>query len=135
MSFALSGDLQGAVYRALTTNTALAAVVGTAIYDAVPQGTLPVIYVRLGSEEAVDASDVSGDGAVHRFTVSVITTRPGFADAKAAAGAVADVLHDGDLALDHGHLVSLRFERARAKRIDGMSARQIDLRFRARISS
>jgi len=134
MSFALSGDLQGAVYQALSGDAALAGVVGTAIYDAVPQGALPEIYVRLGSEATVDASDVSGDGAVHRFTVSVITTRPGFADAKAVAGAVTDVLHDGDLALDHGHLVSLRFERATAKRIDAMSARQIDLRFRARVS-
>jgi hypothetical protein len=135
MSFALSGDLQGAVYQALSSDAALAAIVGTAIYDAVPQGTLPVIYVRLGSEDAVDASDVSGHGAVHRFTVSVITTRPGFADAKAAAGAVTDVLHDGELGLDQGHLVSLRFERATAKRIDALSARQIDLRFRARVSS
>lgn len=135
MSFALSGDLQGAVYQALAGDAALAAVVGTAVYDAVPQGRLPEIYVRLGSEQAVDASDVSGDGAVHRFTVSVITTRPGYADAKAAAGAITDVLHDGDLTLDWGHLVSLRFERATAKRIDGLSARQIDLRFRARVSS
>jgi hypothetical protein len=133
MSFAFSGALQGAVYQALAADAALAAIVGTAIYDAMPAGALPEIYVRLGSEQAVDASDVSGDGAVHRFEVSVITTRPGFADAKAAGAAISDVLHDGALALEQRHLVSLRLERATAKRIDGMSARQIDLRFRARV--
>ena len=133
MSFAMSGELQAAVYQALTGDVALSGIVGTAIYDAVPAGTLPVIYVRLGSEVAVDAADVTGHGAVHRMTISVITTSPGFADAKAAAGAISDVLHDAQLALARGHLVSLRFEQARAKRIDAVSARQIDLRFRARV--
>lgn len=133
MSFAVSGPLQTAVYQALVADAALAGIVGTAIYDAVPAGNLPSIYVRLGSEVAVDASDISGDGAVHRFTISVITTNPGFADAKAAAGAISDVLHDADFALARGRLVSMRFERAAARRIDAVSARQIDLRFRARV--
>lgn len=133
MSFAVSGPLQTAVYQALVADAALAGIVGTAIYDAVPAGNLPSIYVRLGSEVAVDASDISGDGAVHRFTISVITTNPGFADAKSAAGAISDVLHDADLALSRGRLVSMRFERAAARRIDAVSARQIDLRFRARV--
>ena len=121
MSFALSGPLQAAVYGALTADAALAALVGSDIYDAVPSGALPPIYVRLGSE------------AVHQFTVSVITTNPGFASAKAVAGAVSDVLHDANLILSRGRLVSLQFDRATARRIDTASARQIDLRFRARV--
>lgn len=133
MSFALSGPLQAAVYGALTGDAALAALIGSDIYDAVPSGALPAIYVRLGSEAVRDASDVSGAGAVHRFTVSVITTNPGFASAEAVGAAVSDVLHDADLALSRGRLVSLQFERATARRIDTASARQIDLRFRARV--
>ena len=133
MSFALSGPLQAAVYGALTGDAALAALVGSDVYDAVPSGALPAIYVQLGSEAVRDASDVSGAGAVHQFTVSVITSNPGFASAKAAAGAVSDVLHDAALVLNRGRLVSLQFERASARRIDAAAGRQIDLRFRARV--
>ncbi|MDF3413442.1 DUF3168 domain-containing protein [Sulfitobacter sp. M57] len=133
MSFAMSGPLQRAVYETLNADSALGGIVGSAIYDAVPTGTLPVIYVRLGSEEVRDASDGSGAGAVHRFTVSVITSSPGFAQAKEAAAAISDVLHDGDLVLSRGRLVSLRFERARAARVEAAATRQIDLRFAARV--
>lgn len=134
MSYAVSGALQAAVFGALSGDAALANLVGTAIYDAVPVGIVPDIYVRLGSETVREASDGSGAGAVHFLTVSVITTNPGFATAKAAATAVSDVLHEAELTLTRGTLVSLRFERAAARRIDAASARQIDLRFRARVS-
>ncbi|QUJ77405.1 DUF3168 domain-containing protein [Sulfitobacter albidus] len=134
MSYAYSAALQTAIFGALSADAALSQEVGDAIYDAVPSGTLPDIYVRLGSESVRDASDASGAGSAHQVTVSVITTAPGFASAKRAAGAVSDALHEADLTLDAGRLVSLRFERATARRIDGASARQIDLRFRARIS-
>ena len=103
MSYAVSGALQAAVFAALSGDAALAALVGSAIYDAVPAGTVPDLYVRLGTETVREASDGSGAGAVHLLTVSVITTNPGFA-------------------------------RAAARRIDAASARQIDLRFRARVS-
>lgn len=133
MSFAMSGPLQAAVYDVLSTDAAVAGIVGGAVYDAVPTGSLPPIYVRLGSETVTDASDVSGDGATHRFTVSVITTSPGFAQAKAAAGAVSDALHNGDFSLSRGRLVSLRFERAQVRRLESAATRQIDLRFAARV--
>ncbi|MEH6830867.1 MAG: DUF3168 domain-containing protein [Sulfitobacter sp.] len=134
MTYAISAALQSAVFAALNGDAALTSLVGAGIYDAVPAGSVPDIYVRLGSEVVREASDVSGDGAVHFFTVSVITTNPGFSSAKAAAAAVSDALHDADLTLVRGILISLRFERAAARRIDAASARQIDLRFRARVS-
>lgn len=133
MSFAMSEPLQRAIYDALSADSALGMIVGTAIYDAVPAGTLPLIYVRLGSEEVKDASDCSGAGAVHKFTVSVITSSPGFAQAKRAAAAISDVLHGGDLTLTRGQLVYLRFERARALRVESAATRQIDLRFVAQV--
>ncbi|MEM9968315.1 MAG: DUF3168 domain-containing protein [Pseudomonadota bacterium] len=133
MSYALSGPLQTAVYDALRGDAALSSIVGSAIYDAVPIGAVPTIYVRLGGEEVIDASDFTGAGAVHTITVSVITTEPGFALAKAAAGAISDLLHDADLTLSRGRLVSLFFQQAKAVRIEAVSARQIDMRFRARV--
>ena len=134
MSYAVSGALQAAVFAALSGDSVLGALVGSAIYDAVPAGSVPDLYVRLGAETVREASDGSGAGAVHSLTVSVITTNPGFASAKAAATAVSDVLHGANLALARGRLVSMQFERATARRIDAASARQIDLRFRARVS-
>lgn len=134
MSYAVSGALQAAVFAALSGDAALGTLVGSAIYDAVPAGTVPDLYVRLGTETVREASDGSGAGAVHALTISVITTNPGFASAKAAATAVSDALNGADLALTRGTLVSIQFERATARRIDAASARQIDLRFRARVS-
>ncbi len=133
MSFAMSGPLQAAVYDALTADAALGAIVGTAVYDAIPSGALPPIYVRLGSEDVRDASDGSGAGAMHRLTVSVITSGPGFAQAKAAAAAISDLLHEGALTLSRGRLVYMRFERARVARVESAATRQIDLRFAARV--
>ena len=50
-----------------------------------------------------------------------------------AAGAVSDALHEADLTLLRGRLVSLRFERARAYQIENSTGRRIDLTFRARV--
>ncbi|MEP2920997.1 MAG: DUF3168 domain-containing protein [Sulfitobacter sp.] len=133
MTYAISGALQTAVFEALSADALLSGLVGTAIYDAVPVGSLPQLYIRLGSETVRDASDISGDGAEHVLTVSVITTNPGFSGAKAVAAAVSDALHNAPLTLSRGRLVSLRFDRAAAQRIDGATGRQIDLRFRARV--
>ncbi len=96
MSFALSGPLQATVFNYLSADAPLAALVGDAIYDAMPAGTVPDTYVQLGGETVRDASDGSGDGAVHLFTVSVFTTVAGFAGAKAVAGAVSDALQNAD---------------------------------------
>lgn len=133
MSYGVSAALQSAIYDALRSDVALVALVGAAVYDALPAGNLPDLYVRLGSETVRDASDVSGAGAAHTLDISVITTNRGFSSAKAAAVAVNDALHDAALVLSRGRLVSLRFERATAARVDAGAGRQIDLRFRARV--
>ncbi|MGB7243270.1 MAG: DUF3168 domain-containing protein [Sulfitobacter sp.] len=133
MSYAMAGALQAAIYTALVGDTALDALVSGAIYDAVPSGTAPDTYVSVGQETARDASDKTGNGAVHLVDVAVITTEPGFASAKAVAAAISDVLSDADLTLSRGRLVSLRFVRAQAVRIDASAAREIRLRFRARV--
>lgn len=132
MSYGVSAALQGAVYQRLTGDAALTALVGSAIYDALPSGTLPDLYVSLGPEEARDRSDKTGAGALHLFTISVVSAAAGFQAAKDAAAAVSDALVDAPLSLTRGTLVSLQFDRARAQRLtDG--TRRIDLRFRARV--
>jgi hypothetical protein len=133
MSYSVSAALQAAVYQALIGDASLAGLVGTAIYDAIPTGTLPVTYVTLGPEIVRDRSDKSGYGAEHNFTISVVTETAGFGAAKAVAAAESDVLNDADLSLSRGRLVALRFDRATAKRIGLGATRQIDLRFSARV--
>ncbi|MFY2824793.1 DUF3168 domain-containing protein [Ruegeria sp. MALMAid1280] len=134
MSYGVSAALQAAVYQQLSGDARVSTLSGAAIYDAVPTGSVPQTNVTLGPEEVQDASDRTGAGAVHRFTVSVMSEAAGFGAAKALAGAVCDALEGAALNLDRGRLVGLWFERASARRTGtGGAVRQIDLRFRARV--
>ena len=133
MSYGVAAALQTAIYQALTGDAVLSGLVGSDIYDAIPAGSVPALYVALGPELARDRSDKTGDGAEHEFTVSVVTDSAGFAQAKEAAAAVSDALVDADLALSRGSLVSLNFYRAKAARIGSADERRIDLIFKARV--
>lgn len=134
MTYAIAGDLQGAVYQHLLGDSAVSALVGTAIYDALPMGEMPETYVSIGAETVRDRSDISGTGAEHRFTVSVISDGAGFARAKAVAGAIGDALLNRDLPLERGRLVGMWFDRADARRTGKAGrVRRIDMRFRARV--
>lgn len=133
MSYGASHALQSAIYDRLINDGALASLVGPAIYDAIPAGTLPQTYVTLGPEEARAASDRSGHGAWHRVTISVVTDGAGFHAAKQVATAISDALIDAPLVLSRGQLSALNFTRARARREGSADLRRIDLTFRARI--
>ncbi len=133
MTYAVSGALQRAVYEKLVSDVALAALVGSAIYDAPqPAGASDAPeHVTLGEETARAASTKTSAGAVHDFNVSVHSKSEGFAKAKAVAAAVCDALVDASLTLVRGHLVALRFVWARAERGEPGEPRKIILRFRA----
>lgn len=133
MTYGISAALQGAVYQALAADVTLTGLVGSSIYDSAPPGIVSGTYVSLGPEEVTEASDATGYGALHEFTVSVVTDAAGFAQAKAAAGAVSDALVDAPLTLSRGTLVALNFHRAVAKRVQDADVRRIDLIFRARV--
>lgn len=133
MSYGISAALQVAVFQHLTLDASLVALVGTDIYDALPSGVLPSAYVSLGPETVRNKSDVTGYGALHIFTVSVVTDVAGFDTAKNIGAAVSDALVDADLTLTRGQLVSLNFYRASAKRVGTGQGRRIDLTFHARV--
>ena len=134
MSYAMAGALQAAVYDLLSNDAALAALVGGAIYDGLPAGTVPETYVSLGQETVRDRSDKGGAGALHRFTVSVVSTAQGFSTAKQAAAAISDALADAAPPLSRGRVVGIWFERASAERTGSAGEiRRIDLKFRARV--
>jgi hypothetical protein len=130
MSYGAAAALQAAIHDRLV---ALPELAGIAIHDALPPASGPETFVLIGQEEVRDASDRSGGGAEHRLTVSVVSRRAGFAQAKAVAVAISDALVGADLALTRGRLVGLWFLRAEARRIDNGAVRRIDQIFRARV--
>lgn len=132
MSMGVSAALQAAVYQHLSADSAVSALVGSDIYDALPPGDLPPLYVALGDETVRDASDMTGTGAWHDLVVAVISDAAGFQAAKDVAGAIGDALIGADLVLARGRLVGLRFLRAQARRESG-GLRRINLTFRARV--
>ena len=135
MSYAGTIALQGAVYLQLRTDPAVGALVGDAIYDAMPAAAPSGTYVSLGPEVAKDAGDMTARAATHDSVVSVVSgadeETAGFQSVKAAAAAVADALESADLPLDTGRLTGLWFLRATALRADTGSGRRVDLTFRA----
>jgi len=132
MSYAVAAALQAGVYQILRDDAGVGDLVGNKIYDAVPKGRLPDLYIALGPEKALDASDKTGRGAWHEFAVSVISDDAGFQGAKEVSAAVCDALIDADMALERGRLVALNFKRAQAQR-EKAGRRRVDLIFRARV--
>lgn len=130
MSYAAAAALQSAVFSTLSAAPALAQV---QIVDAIPPGGGLGTFVLLGPEEVLDASDKSGGGAEHRFTVSVISDAAGFLAAKSVAAEVSQALVDATPAMTVGRVVGIGFLKAVAKRLDDGDVRRIDLTFRARI--
>ncbi|MTH64586.1 DUF3168 domain-containing protein [Paracoccus shanxieyensis] len=136
MSYAATAALQAAVYQALRGSDALEALVGDAIYDAMPVAAPTGTYVSLGPEDVRDAGDMTGAGSQHDFVVSVLSGSDdanGFGAVKAAAVAVSEALETAELSLESGHLVGMWFQRARARRAENGAGRRVDLTFRARI--
>lgn len=134
MTYAAGEAVQAALYDRLRNDAGLATLVGGAVYDRPPDGALPPLYVLIGPEEVRDASDITGGGARHDVTVTVIATAAGFAPAKAAAGEVSRALtRDPPPALARGRVVGIWFLRARSRLTGTAGARRIDLRFRLRI--
>jgi hypothetical protein len=130
MSYHAAAALQSAVYAQLTGWAGLA---GVSIVDAIPSGSSLGTFVLIGPEQVLDQSDKTGDGAEHRFDVSVISDDAGFLSAKEIAAEISQVLVGASLTLTVGTLISIGFLRANARRLQQGAMRRIDLSFRARI--
>lgn len=130
MSYGAAAALQAGIFARLGADERLA---GVAIVDALPAGGGAGTFILIGPEEVLDASDKTGAGAEHRFTISVISDAAGFLEAKTAAAVVSDSLVDAQPPLSRGRVVGIRFMKAVAKRLDDGGVRRIDLTFRVRI--
>ncbi len=134
MSYAVSEALQAAVFTALTGDAGVSALVGSNIFDAVPSGVLPSLYISLGEEKSQNASSKTSAGASHDFAVDIHGDVAGFQAVKALAAAVCDALIDANLSLARGSLTSLQFKFARATKGVSPDQRVINLTFRAYVS-
>lgn len=133
MSYQSGAAVQAALFALLSGDGVLAGLVPGGVHDAPVPGTPQGTYVVLGEDEAIDRSDVSGPGAEHRVTVSVVSDAEGFRTAKEAAARIAALLPGAQPALTVGRVVAIWFDRALARRVEGGAVRRIDLRFRVRV--
>lgn len=133
MSYQSADALQTALYQLLSSDTDLTSLVPGGIFDATPPGTPQGTYVVLGAEEVIDRSDVTGPGAEHRVTISVVSDAAGFLTAKQAAAHISAVLPGQTPTLSTGRVVAIWFHQATAQKTDGGTTRRVDLRFRIRI--
>ncbi len=129
MSYATSSALQVEIYNILQSNTGVSSIVNGHVYDALPSGNLPGLYVLIGAEEARDRSDQTTAAVLYLLTLSIVSDSAGFADAKAAAGAVCDALLQTPAVLTRGVVVGRWFDRAVAKQLKS-GGREVRLRFR-----
>jgi len=133
MSYAMSAELQVAVFDALSGNAALGALV-EGIYDAPPDsaGAPPVgTYITLGDEVAKDRSSATHTGATLDFEVNIHSDFAGFSAAKAVAAQVVDTLLTAALGTTRGQVVLVRFLKSRTRRGAAPETRRIALIFRA----
>lgn len=133
MSCAFSWPLQQALFDAIRADPSCAAHLGERVHDAAPPfGTdagVEGLYLTLGDEAVSDWSTASDHGARHRVTLVVHAPRRGFAEAKQAAAAVAEVVLEGALPLSRGRVVNRRFVSARTRRAELDALREVELRF------
>ena len=127
-----SPGLQAGVFGRLAGDATLATLTGGAIYDAPPAlAPADTEYVVLGEETVRANGTKTSAGALHDFTVTVVSGRDGFDGAKRVAAAVCAALVDAPLTLEAGRLVALRFLRAGAEHGPAPAKRKVTLRFRA----
>lgn len=132
MSYATSAALQVAIYDALQSDSAVAAVLGSHIYDAPPSGSLPAIYALIGSEEARDRSDTTHSATLYLITIRVISESAGFVGAKQAAAAICDAILGTEMTLTRGAISGCWFDRAFARSLKS-GGREVSLRFRVHV--
>lgn len=129
MSYGLTAVLQSAIFARLVSDGAVNAACDGQIFDAIPEGTLPPLFVTLGEEIVSARADQSVMGAIHDFSVLIVSRQSGYLGAKIAAAAVSDALLSAPLSLARGRVVTLMFLRAKAERRE--DSRLIDVTFRA----
>jgi Protein of unknown function (DUF3168) len=125
-----AAELQKAIFEALGANVALAALVGTRIFDHAPaNAAFP--YITFGRTSVYDWSTGTENGAEQLFTVHVWSKGKGKKEVLEIMELARSTLHDTSLDLEGYQLVNMRLEFSEARYDDRNEAHHGLLRFRA----
>ena len=125
-----AAELQKAIFEALAANGALAAMVGTRVFDHAPaNAAFP--YITFGRTSVYDWSTGTESGTEQLFTLHVWSKAKGKKEALEIMELARGTLHDAALELDGHSLVNLRLEFSEARYDDRNEAYHGLLRFRA----
>ena len=125
-----AAELQKAIFEALAANGALAAMVGTRVFDHAPaNAAFP--YITFGRTSVYDWSTGTESGTEQLFTLHVWSNAKGKKEALEIMELARGTLHDAALELEGHKLVNLRLEFSEARYDDRNEAHHGLLRFRA----
>ena len=125
-----AAELQKAIFEALAANGALAAMVGTRVFDHAPaNAAFP--YITFGRTSVYDWSTGTESGTEQLFTLHVWSKAKGKKEALEIMELARATLHDAALELEGHKLVNLRLEFSEARYDDRNEAHHGLLRFRA----
>lgn len=124
-----SFSLQSVVYSALSSDSALSAIIN-GVYDDVPEGTgFP--YVVIGEDTATNIGTNTVDALEHTLTLHVWSQYRGRKEAKQIMSRIYEILHNADLSATDAVLVNLRQEfETTLVEADGLTRHGV-MRFRA----
>jgi len=125
-----AAELQRAIFEALGGNAALAALVGTRIFDHAPaNATFP--YITFGHTSIYDWSTATESGTEQLFTLHAWSKGRGKKEVLEIMELARQTLDDAALELEGHRLVNLRLEFSEARYDDRNEAHHGLLRFRA----
>jgi hypothetical protein len=125
-----SFSLQAAIFSALSADAALQSLIGSRLYDAVPQpATFP--YAVIGDDTESNWDTATEQGSEHIVSVDAWSQGGGHKESKTIADAVRAVLDGASLAPSGQTLIDIRYQGAEfARQPDGETYRAT-LKFRA----
>lgn len=123
-------ELQKAVFEALGGDAALAAIVGTRIFDHAP-ANVAFPYISFGRTSIYDWSTGTENGSEQLFTLHVWSKAKGKKETLDIMDLARARLENAAPALDGHYLVNLRLEFAEARYDDDLTVHHGLLRFRA----
>lgn len=118
-------EMQGAIVARLRASAVLSALVGSRIYDAVPDdGVFPYVTVGEGDETSNDADCI--DGFDLSLDIDVWSRAVGFPEAKQISDEIRKALKSPDLILPTNALVEFRHRQTRFLRDpDGLTSHAV----------
>jgi hypothetical protein len=123
-------ELQKAIFEALGANAALAALVGTRIFDHAP-ANVSFPYITFGRTSVYDWSTGTESGSEQLFTLHVWSKGKGKKEVLEIMELARTTLHDAALDLDGHRLVNMRLAFSEARYDEDLSVHHGLLRFRA----